>query len=142
MWGADDPDERKPMVWADLRYDDEVDDPFGRPRRRDHVAPDTALLRVYRDLIALRRQHLRLFVDGTVKWLVTDDAQGLLAYERALGSQHAVVAFNASDAPHRLSLAAEGRYRTAFPAGDTVTAEHGSLSAELPPLTARVWIRD
>ena len=24
MWGADDPDERKPMVWSDLRYEDEV----------------------------------------------------------------------------------------------------------------------
>ena len=23
MWGADDPDERKPMVWSDLRYEDE-----------------------------------------------------------------------------------------------------------------------
>jgi glycosidase len=49
MWGADDPDERKPVVWADLRYDDETTDPFGRPRRRDRVEPDTALFRVYRD---------------------------------------------------------------------------------------------
>ena len=43
MWGADDPDERKPLVWSDLRYDDETTDPLGRPRRRDRVAPDTAL---------------------------------------------------------------------------------------------------
>ena len=83
MWGADDPDERKPMVWADLRYDDETTHPFGRPRRRDRVAPDTALFRVYRELIALRKQHLRLFVDGTLEWLLTDDAHGVLAYERA-----------------------------------------------------------
>ena len=60
MWGADDPDERKPMVWSDRRYEDEVVHPFGRPRRRDRVAPDTALFRVYRDLIALRKQNLRL----------------------------------------------------------------------------------
>ena len=43
MWGADDPDERKPLVWADLRYDDETTDPLGRPRHRDRVVPDTAL---------------------------------------------------------------------------------------------------
>jgi len=142
MWGADDPDERKPMVWADLRYDDEAADPFGRPRRRDRVMPDTALLRVYRDLIALRREHLRLFVDGSVQWLVTDDAQGLLAYERVLGDQHAIVAFNVSDASRRVSVAADGRYRPVFPVGDTVIADHGSLGAELPPRTARVWIRN
>ena len=52
------------MVWGDLRYEDEVASPFGRPRRRDRVAPDTALFRVYQDLIALRKEHLRLFVDG------------------------------------------------------------------------------
>ncbi len=76
MWGADDPDERKPMVWSDQRYEDEVVHPFGRPRRRDPVAPDTALFRVYRDLITLRKQNLRLFVDGTLNWLLTDDAPG------------------------------------------------------------------
>ena len=30
MWGADDPDDRKPMLWADLSYDDECADPLGR----------------------------------------------------------------------------------------------------------------
>jgi glycosidase len=142
MWGADDPDERKPMVWSDQRYDDETTHPLGRSRRRDHVAPDTALFRVYRDLIALRRQHLRLFVDGSLNWLGTDDARGLLAYERALGDQRAIVAFNVSDAPVEVSLKADGRYRVAFPAGGTATVTDGTLSAQLPPRAARVWIQE
>ena len=33
MWGADDPDTRKPMVWNDLKYDDEKTHPF---LNRDH----------------------------------------------------------------------------------------------------------
>jgi glycosidase len=142
MWGADDPDERKPMVWADLGYDDETAHPFGRPRHRDRVVPDTALFRVHRELIALRKQHLRLLVDGTLKWLVTDDAKGLLAYERALGDQRAVIAFNASDLPHEVAVAADGTYRVAYPSGDTVTVQGGTLRAQLPPRTARVWIRE
>lgn len=142
MWGADDPDERKPLVWADLRYEDEVTDPFGRPRRRDRVAPDTALFRVYQQLAALRKAHIRLFVDGTRDWLVTDDARGLLAYERVLGDQRALVAFNASDAPHSVTLQADGRYRLAFPAGGTVDAAGGALAAELPPRSAMVWVRE
>jgi cyclomaltodextrinase len=142
MWGADDPDERKPLVWADLRYDDETTDPLGRPRRRDRVVPDTGLLRVYRDLIALRKQHLRLFVDGTPRWLLTDDAHGLLAYERVLGDQRAIVAFNNSDATREVSLAADGRYRVAYPTGDTASAAGGRLRATLPARAARVWIRE
>jgi glycosidase len=142
MWGADDPDERKPMVWADLDYEDETAHPFGKARRRDAVAPDTALFRVYRDLIALRKRHLRLFVDGSVNWLLTDDARRLLVYERALGDQRAVVAFNASDEPHEIAVAAEGAYRAVFPAPDAVIAADGVLTAGLAPRTARVWIRE
>jgi cyclomaltodextrinase / maltogenic alpha-amylase / neopullulanase len=142
MWGADDPDERKPLVWSDLRYDDETTDPLGRPRRRDRVVPDTALFRVYHDLIALRKQHVRLFVDGTLHWLLTDDAQGLLAYERVLGNQRAIVTFNNSDATREVSLAANGRYRVAYPAGGAVTVADGTLRAQLPARAARVWIRE
>ena len=142
MWGADDPDERKPIVWSDLRYDDEATHPLDRSRRRDKVAPDTALFRVYRELIALRRRHLRLFVDGPLNWLHADDARGLLAYERVLGDQHAIVAFNVSDAPLEFSVAADGRYRVAFPAGGAVTVTDGAIRAQLPPRAARVWIRE
>ena len=130
------------MVWGDLPYDDETTHPFGRPRRPDRVMPDTALFRVYRDLISMRKQHLRLFVDGTLHWLLTDDANGLLAYERVLGEQRAIVAFNASAAPHTLSVAATGNYRLVYPTSGGVTAANTALSVELPPRAARVWIRE
>jgi glycosidase len=142
MWGADDPDERKPMVWSDQRYEDETTHPFGRPRRGDKVEPDTALFRVYRELIALRRQHLRLMVDGSLNWLLTDDARGLLAYERVLGDQRAIVVFNVSDALLEVSLAApDGRYLAGFPEGDVVTVTGGKLRDKLAARTARVWVR-
>jgi glycosidase len=129
-------------VWADLRYDDETTDPVGRPRRRDRVVPDTALFRVYHDLIALRKEHLRLFVDGTLRWLITDDAQNLLAYERVLGNQRVIVAFNNSDVAHDISVVADGKYFLASPAGRAVSVAGGTLRAQLPPRAARVWIRE
>jgi cyclomaltodextrinase len=142
MWGADDPDERKPLVWADLRYDDETTDPVGRPRRRDRVVPDTALFRVYHDLIALRKEHLRLFVDGALRWLITDDTRGLLGYERVLGNQRAIVVFNVSHSPRDISITADGRYRLAFLVGGGVTVADGTLGAQVPPRSGRVWIRE
>jgi glycosidase len=142
MWGADDPDERKPMVWADLTYDDEVAHPFGRARRPDPVAPDTALLGVYRDLIALRKRHVRLLVDGTLNWLIRDDDRRLLAYERVLDGGHAVIVFNASDEPHELAVAATGTYRLGYPASDSVALADGSFPLRLPARTAQVWVRE
>jgi glycosidase len=140
MWGADDPDERKPMVWSDLRYDDETTHPFSRPRHRDRVTPDTALFRVYRQLIALRKRHLRLFADGTMTWLLTDDARGLLAYERVLGDQRMIIAFNISKSAQAISIPHRGRYRLLYPGrGGAVTAT-GVLRAVLPPRSARVWM--
>jgi glycosidase len=143
MWGADDPDPRKPIVWPDLTYEDEVSDPFGRPRRRDRVAPDMELRRVYEDLIALRKAHSALFVDGSVRILLADDDGRLLAYERRLEDARAVVAFNASDERARVSLGVDdGRYRAAFGDQGTVEVNGGSLTAGLASRSAAVWIRD
>lgn len=142
MWGGDDPDERKPVVWADLRYEDETTHPAGRARSRAAVAPDTVLFRVYRELIALRKAHLRLFVDGRAGWLLADDAKGVVAYERVLGEKRAVVVLNASDAPQEVSVKAEGRYRLAWPAGEAATTEGGQLRVSLPPRSGRVWVRE
>jgi glycosidase len=144
MWGADDPDERKPMVWADLTYEDEVTHPFGKTRRRDRLAPDTALLGVHKDLIALRKRHLRLFVDGSVEWLLTDDAQKLVVYRRTLGDEQAIIAFNASDEPHEIAVPADdGPYAVAYPHGeDAPVTVTGTLTARMGPRTARVWIRE
>jgi glycosidase len=146
MWGGDDPDPRKPMVWGDLEYEDEATHPLGGSRRRDRVEPDTALLGIYRDLISLRKGHLRLFVDGALNWLVADDARGLLAYERILGDERAVVAFNTSDQPETIALETEeGTYRPVFPGGTAeagVSVTDGALESELSPKQATVWIRE
>ena len=141
MWGADDPDSRKPIVWPDLTYEDELADPFARARRPDAVAPDLDLRRVYTDLIALRKAHLDLFVDGTVRPVLADDDRRLLAYERVLGAGRALVVFNASDDTATTTLRVEsGRYRAAYPAGGTREVSDGSLTVELPPRSAQVWI--
>ena len=63
-------------------------------------------------------------------------------YDRVLGDQRAIVAFNVSDAPQEVSVAAEGSYRLAFPAGGTATVADGKLKAQLPAESARVWIRE
>lgn len=142
MWGADDPDDRKPMVWEDLRYEDETAHPFGRTRRPDKVEPDTVLLRVYRELIALRKEHLRLFVDGALNWIVMDDERGVLVYDRVLGDERAIVAFNVSGVPAELSVAVDGKLREVFPGEEMADVSGGRFRARLPGKTGRIWVRE
>ena len=53
MWGGDDPCDRLPMVWDDLKYDAQASDPLGASREADAVSVDAELLDFYRRAIAL-----------------------------------------------------------------------------------------
>ena len=101
MWGADDPDDRKPMVWPDSVYADEAADPLDRPRTPDPVAFDADLFAFYRSAIALRQSDVVLRRGG----LAVLAAEGAaVAFERLLDGERRVVAFNRGDEDRFLPL--------------------------------------
>ena len=104
MWGADDPDDRKPMVWPDLAYEAECTEPDGSARTPcDPVSFDNEMFAFYRDALALRTKFPAL-VWGNVEMLVADDAANALAFARQHEGQELVVAINRGDAEARLAL--------------------------------------
>jgi glycosidase len=143
MWGADDPDNRKPLVWADLSYEEETSHPFGRPRPRNTVAPDTALFRFYQRLIALRRTRTDLFVYGALEYVLVDDERGLLAYMRTHEDEQALVVFNTADQPQQVSLPASSgpSFEDALRPERTYPARDGHVQVNLPPRQAAVLLR-
>ncbi|MEO1052294.1 MAG: alpha-amylase family glycosyl hydrolase [Bacteroidota bacterium] len=54
MWGANDPDDRMPMVWRDMDYENQSSHPFGDSRPDDEVAFDQELFNYYKNAIRLR----------------------------------------------------------------------------------------
>ena len=106
MWGGDDPDDRKPMVWPDLTFADEALDPRGRPRTPDPVAFDTTLFAFYQEAVALRRSDAVLR-RGDLRVLAADSASGSFAMERTLGAERRVVALNRTDESQFLPLPVE-----------------------------------
>lgn len=54
MWGGDDPDCRKPMVWDEYVYDIEKHHPYGFTRNPDPVEFDGAIYNWYKKLIRIR----------------------------------------------------------------------------------------
>ncbi len=77
MWGGNDPDCRKPMVWDDIDYDDEVTNPDGSAHAPDKVSVNHDLLDHYKKMIAIRNAHKALQL-GSYKTILTDDDKGIL----------------------------------------------------------------
>ena len=104
MWGADDPDDRKPMLWGDLgRYADEAASPRTPRERPDRVAVDRALWDFYRRAIALRRENV-VFRRGAYASRLADHDTGVFAFERTFGADRAVVVLNPSDEAHSVRI--------------------------------------
>ncbi len=143
MWGADDPDNRKPLVWADLEYEDEIVLPDGTTRAPDSVEQDTAMFNFYKKLIALRKRYMDLFVRGALTYSVVDDANGLLAYSRTFRGEQAVVAFNKSDRNHTvmLHIPTQGTYIDMLKPGTAYRVKSDSLLIKLGARDAVVLIR-
>jgi glycosidase len=100
MWGADDPDDRKPMVWPETEYDVEDDHPLGHDRPADSVQFHHDLFATYQRLIDLRRSHVALR-RGSFSILTADDDRLLLAYARShANGPTMIVALNRSVEAH------------------------------------------
>jgi len=97
MWGADDPDCRKPIVWDDIKYEDEkaaYDDKHSRPV--DKVQRDTALVKFYKSLIKMRREN-PVLATGKLDFIMADDQKMVLAYKRSDDNSEILAFFNRSD---------------------------------------------
>lgn len=132
LWGADDPDDRKPMLWPEYNYATEDTHPFGRTRAPEPVAIDEGLLASTRDALTLRRTYADVFSHGTLLWR-PDDARQLLVFEREHGGQTALVAVNLGTEPQTLTPPAAARLALAV--GE---ATNGTLG----PRAAAVWISE
>jgi len=93
MWGADDPDDRKPMVWADLKYESESTDPLNRTRQSDTVELNSELFAWYQRLFRIRHQETALR-QGSFRTVLADDSKQIYAFERALGADSIIVVLN------------------------------------------------
>jgi cyclomaltodextrinase len=103
MWGADDPDNRQPMVWNDLTYEDQEGDPRGTARAPDPVVFDQSLFDYYKRIIALRHAHPALR-RGEFKVHAADDDRQIFAFLRETPEERLCVAINRNREPQVVDL--------------------------------------
>ncbi len=136
MWGADDPDTRKPMVWQDINYADETTHPFGKERKTDKVVQDTVLLDFYKKLIRIRKSN-PVLIDGELTFSLVDDENNVLAYSRNNDKDEIVVVFNKSKQTKLLEIPVtkKGVYKDLLN-GNSIQSEEGKLKIELEGMKA------
>lgn len=98
MWGANDPDCRKPMLWADKKYDAETFNPNQSTHDPDEVLFNQDLFNWYKKFIRIRQQYESVRL-GSYNTLVVDDAKRMYAFSRKLGNEEVIVIVNRSNKP-------------------------------------------
>jgi cyclomaltodextrinase / maltogenic alpha-amylase / neopullulanase len=140
MWGANDPDCRKPMVWDDLVYEDEVTLPDGSKKDQpDKVEVNRDLLEHYRKLIALRRD-LPSLRRGSFETVLIDDENQLYGFRRKLNDEEVIVILNNSKQKQEAALEVAGNWQDRWNGGG-LTGTDGRLSVPLAPRGASILVR-
>lgn len=106
MWGGDDPDDRKPLLWPDLVYDKETRTNFQPgPKSYDAVFFNKDQFGLYKKLASIRNTHPAL-QEGEFKFTVAEGKY--LSYTRDSEGEHILVVFNLEDKSWVLSI--DGEY--------------------------------
>jgi glycosidase len=131
MWGATDPDDRKPMLWPDMAYKPEARHPLGKPRPADPVGFDTGLWGFYRNLMRVRHESPALS-GGDLRFLDAGGSHDVVAFSRRAADSEALAFFNRADKSEAAAVpVAHASYRDAL-ANRTLAADKGRLRVEVP----------
>jgi len=147
MWGADDPHDRKPMIWDELKYDDEIIDKssgFGTGYGDYKVEQDKDLLDWYKKIITIRNNSEALKT-GNQQFIYVDDSSGVFAFQRTGEKEKVIVVFNLEDRDENLDISLKQK-KIVFK--ELITDENGSaggtgngavLSVNIPGKSVRVY---
>lgn len=135
MWGADDPDCRKPMWWDDITYQTErANYQEDKERPADEVKINYDLLRFYQALSKMRTSN-PVLTDGALEFMVADDSAMTLAYKRRYEEGEVIVVFNRSESAQTVEFPVAGSYEIILETGETtITSGEESLKVGLASL--------
>ncbi len=103
MWGGDDPDCRKPMLWPELQYEPEIYNFDGTTHNPDSVQFNNDLFRYYQQLIRVRNQH-PVLASGALKFIDLPNLSKVAAFMRTDSAAQIVVIANATAQPITIAM--------------------------------------
>lgn len=109
MWGADDPDNRKPLWWPEQTFEKETACVHSNYEYEQEVGYNEDMHLFYKSLIALRKKHPTLTY-GEVSFIPTD--REIVAYKRTHEDDEWVILFNNESYEQPIKL--DGDYTAMF----------------------------
>jgi glycosidase len=142
MWGGDDPDCRKPMVWPDKKYEIESVDPLNRKRPADSVYYNKNLFDWYKKLISIRENNKALSL-GALHFFLTNNSNKTLGYSRILNGKTYLIVVNNNSVKSEVKISAEMFDKHQGKIKDLVTGREisgidNNYIVELPPYGAAI----
>jgi len=103
MWGGDDPDCRKPMVWSNFIYESESVHPYNESKPIDEVKIDQGLFEWYKKIISIRKSNKELSL-GSIQFEFDNGKENILIYKRELDDKYIIIIANSSTVQEEISL--------------------------------------
>jgi glycosidase len=144
MWGADDPDERKPMVWPDLVYDNEATHPIpGKTRTNDVVKFDGTIFEFFKKVIEIRKENDALR-QGSFQSVPAPGAKDIYAFRRESEGNSVLVVLNNSDKTETVTLPlnTKASYRDVMNGNEQFMTNDGTLMIALVGKLGRVLVKN
>lgn len=115
IWGGNDPDCRKPMIWEEKKYDTETHNPDQSKNQEDLVAFNKDLFNCYQKFIGLRKAHKAVQL-GSFTTIAKDEANKLYAFSRKYKKDEVIVIINRGNKASKFTndLLKKGKYKDAF----------------------------
>ena len=148
MWGADDPHDRKPMLWGNLKYDDEIitaASGFHKGFGRYKVGVNKDLLNFYKKIISIRNENLSL-QRGDLKFLYSNDKIKSFVFKRSFKGDEMIIGFNLGQKTDSVNIPIQGE-KVSY--SGLLTNEQGNASStgnssaqimiNLPPQSFRIY---
>ena len=136
MWGGDDPDCRKPMVWSEFNYENEITHPFGKARPTDEVKFDSLLFNWYKKLISIREGNSELCL-GSLEFINLND-NDVLGFTRDFESNRALVLVNSANINKTISFSNASNELANLLKQEKFTGTNSNYKIEMKPFEIKI----
>ncbi|MEM6805049.1 MAG: glycoside hydrolase family 13 protein [Bacteroidota bacterium] len=137
MWGCDDPNCRKPLIWPDMEFEDEVyHQEEGMTRPVDKVEANMDLLSYYKSLSKMRKANKALAL-GSFDFVYADDETDCIVYKRSWEGENIYAVFNPSKEEQEISFAVleDGNYSDLLDERKNFPSNQKQLRIKIPAQT-------
>ena len=141
LWGAAEPDAFRPMLWRELRYEDDAGHPLGQTRKADPVRFDEDLFKYYQTLGRIRGAQAALR-RGSFETLLADEGRRVYAFVRVLENERVAVAFNLTEKEQAVDFPLPGEQVRDLVGGRRYRPREGRVAVSLPPLSVAILVAE